>query len=268
LRIFPGATANTLFCVALAALITRASQAEFWEDPATWRYLAHNLSIVVAPTQFQLPGAFQTSRWPIVNGSIWTIKYELLCYLTLLGIYWLMSLTPVPARRALFGAAALLACGYIYRISAYPNPDGIEFFGPYNAFNLLRFFMTFLAGAAYAACEPLSARARLTFLAAPASLIIFGPTPQFARAGIILLLTLFVIEVGKSQAFFSRTYRKVGDLSYGTFLYAYPIQNLIVTRFYNGQNFVLVTIACLAAIMICAFVSWRFVEKPALRLKW
>lgn len=110
-------------------------------------------------------------------------------------------------------------------------------------------------------------RARVTFLAVPGILIAFGPTPAFAKAGVILLLTLVAIEVGRTPAFFSRLYRRVGDLSYGTFLYAYPIQNLVTTRFYDGRNLAIVTVSSFAAVLVCAFLSWHLVERPALAIK-
>jgi peptidoglycan/LPS O-acetylase OafA/YrhL len=35
---------------------------------------------------YQLPGVFKTHAYPQINGSIWTIQYELICYIMLLGI--------------------------------------------------------------------------------------------------------------------------------------------------------------------------------------
>ena len=267
LRIYPGSVVSVLFCVALGAWMSVLPLSEFWRSSVTWSYLAHNGAIVVTPTKLTLPGVFDDARWPIVNGSIWTIKYELLCYLVLWGIDRLVSSHAVVRRRALLAMTAALIGGYVYRTSFYPLPEGDLFFVRFNAFNLIRFLMVFCAGASFAASEPLSEWLRVAFLAFPGALIVFGPTPAFAKAGVILLLTLFVIEVGRTPVFFSRIYRKVGDLSYGTFLYAYPIQNLITTRFYDGQNLAVVTAASFAAVLVCAFLSWHFVERPALAIK-
>ncbi len=269
LRIYPAYLANIAFCVVLGAFLTTLPQVEFWHSPATWRFVTLNAPILTVPTQFALPGVFSDARWPIVNGSIWTIKYELVCYLAFLGLMLAtrsrsrMGL----ARNVLALTLAGLSAAYIHRISVFPNPEGEAFFGYFNAFNMLRFFMTFGAGALYALSEPLGDRVRLAFLAVPAALILFGPSPEFGRAGIILLLVLFMVELGKSAMFFSDTYRRIGDLSYGTFLYGYPIQNLIVTRFYDGTNLITVTLATLAGVFTCAWLSWRYIEEPALRLK-
>jgi len=265
LRIYPAFLINLASCLALGALLTTSSQLDYWLSPATWRFVALNAPILTVPTQFTLPGVFEDARWPIVNGSIWTIKYELICYVAFLCLAILCK--PQLARMA----TAVILCGliaaYVYWISSFPNPQGEAFFGYYNAFNLLRFIMTFSAGALYALSEPLSERTRLFFLSVPAALIVFGPNPEFGRAGIILLLVLFMIEFGKSPLLFNPGYRRLGDLSYGTFLYAYPVQNLIVTRFYDGTNFLAITLATVASVLACAWLSWRLVEAPAMRLK-
>ena len=267
LRIVPASVVNTLFCVIFGAAITSLPQNAYWSDPQTWRYLAHNFFIVTTPTQLFLPGTFAEARWPVVNGSIWTIKYEVLCYLAVLIAYWATP-TRVMARRTLLGfATAGLLAAYLYHIATQPNPEGADFYGPFNAFNTLRFSMTFAAGALYAAAEPLGDRGRIAALSVPALLILFGPTPDFGRAGIILLLVLFVVEVGKTPVLFSSTYERIGDLSYGTFLYAYPVQNLITLRFFDGHNLLAVIGLASASILACAFLSWRLIERPSLRFR-
>ena len=267
LRIYPGSVVSVLFCVALGASLSTLPLFEFWRSPMTWSYLAHNVAIVVTPTKLMLPGVFENARWPVVNGSIWTIKYELLCYLVIWCIDRLVLSCAVLRRGALLVMTIALIGGYVYQTSFYSLPKGNLFFVGFNTFNLLRFFMVFCAGASYAASEPLGERVRMTFLAVPGTLIVFGPTPAFAKAGVILFLTLLAIEVGRTPVFFSRIYRGLGDLSYGTFLYAYPIQNLITTRFYDGHNFATVTLMSFAVVLFCAFLSWHLVEKPALAVK-
>ena len=269
LRIYPGATVNTLACLAFGAIDTTLPWRNFWQDPATWSYLAHNLPIVAVPTQFGLPSVLADARWPAVNVPIWTLKYELLCYALLLVLYKLL-----PARRAWVSAALVavafgLMALFIYdRTFPSAGAPGLDSLGGFFPAHLIRFTMVFFSGAAYAACEPLNDTGRLFTLAIPAGLICFGLTPEFGRAGLILLVGLMAIEIGKSPALHSRVLRRIGDLSYGTYLYAFPIQLLTLTRLLNDHNFWLVTGLDLVLILGCAFLSWHLVEKPALRLKW
>lgn len=265
LRILPASIFNTLFCVVLGATITTLPQSAYWTDLQTWRYLAHNLPVVTTPTQLFLPGTFADARWPVVNGSVWTIKYEILCYLVVFFAYWIVPTRLLSRRNVLAIGTAGLIAAYVHHIATQANPDGADFYGPYNAFNTLRFFMTFAAGAFCAAAEPLGNRGRFITLSVPALLILFGPSPEFGRAGIILLLVLFVVELGKTTILFSKSYEQIGDLSYGTFLYAYPLQNLITTRFFDGQNLAVVLGLATTSILACALLSWHLIERPCLR---
>ena len=267
LRIYPGAIANVVFCVVLGAFITSLPLSTFLTTPQTWSYALHNASIFITPTEFELPGVLASARWPVVNGSIWTIKYELLCYVLLFFVYRL-ALAMRFSMRSIIGASALIAtCLYVLYISKWPNPPSEIFFTSYNWFNLARFFMTFLFGSWIAAIEPHGDKAKLALLSIPAALIVFGPSVEFARCGIVLLLTYFVIEIGKSRLLYSVGYRRVGDLSYGFFLYAYPVQNSVNTALSNGTNFWFLTALTTALTFICAYLSWQLIEKPCLGFK-
>src|SRR4051812_47604381 len=83
LRIYPAAVVNVVFCVVLGACLTTLPTSQYFAASRTWDFAFHNASIFVTPTQMHLPGVLAAARWPVVNGSIWTIKYELLCYVLL-----------------------------------------------------------------------------------------------------------------------------------------------------------------------------------------
>ncbi len=64
-----------------------------------------------------------------------------------------------------------------------------------------------------------------------------------------------------------RSAGRFGDLSYGSYLFAFPVQKAAIAAFGKGFGLVpllLVTVPCMLAI---AFVSWHLVERPALALK-
>ena len=63
----------------------------------------------------------------------------------------------------------------------------------------------------------------------------------------------------------SRVGAKV-DLSYGLYLYAWPIQTLLVW-YYRSINPWLMFVLALGMSAGLAWLSWRFVEEPALTLK-
>jgi len=61
--------------------------------------------------------------------------------------------------------------------------------------------------------------------------------------------------------------RRYGDFSYGVYIYAFPVQQLVVWRFgaqlSNAANLALV----LGTTIVLSAASWHWIEKPALKLK-
>ena len=88
---------------------------------------------------------------------------------------------------------------------------------------------------------------------------------RFAAA--IFLLGFGAVELGRSRVLYSTAYHRVGDLSYGIYLYAFPIQMLTLSRWLTPGNVWLITGLDLAIVLACATLSWRFVERPTMRLK-
>ena len=90
LRIYPGlwvALLLTVLAVGLMGLSTLSTPA-FFADGQTWRFLARN-AVMVAGGEGLLPGAFLGNPLPgAVNGSLWTLRYELRLYLLLALVWW------------------------------------------------------------------------------------------------------------------------------------------------------------------------------------
>ena len=80
LRIVPALVAATLVtALLLGPALTRLPLAQYLADPALWRFIA------LTPTTFKsataLPGLFSDNVFPYPMGTVWTLKYEMLCYL-------------------------------------------------------------------------------------------------------------------------------------------------------------------------------------------
>ena len=93
LRIYPGLVAICLLCVlVLGPLLTMLPQAVYWHHGLTWSYLQTASAWII---QYPLPGVFTSNPLPMaVNGALWSLPYEISCYLALA----LLSLLPGPLR--------------------------------------------------------------------------------------------------------------------------------------------------------------------------
>jgi peptidoglycan/LPS O-acetylase OafA/YrhL len=90
---------------------------------------------------------------------------------------------------------------------------------------------------------------------------------EFWVAGIAFSLPLFIIYFGeRSTPVISEIYR-IGDISYGTYLLAFPIQQALIH--FLGEKLPYIFMALLSLMMTysLAYISWRLVELPCIKLK-
>jgi len=60
---------------------------------------------------------------------------------------------------------------------------------------------------------------------------------------------------------------RIGDLSYGVYIYAFPIQQTVYYYLHGRFSALQMIGITLCATVICAFLSWHLIESPLLRLK-
>jgi peptidoglycan/LPS O-acetylase OafA/YrhL len=58
---------------------------------------------------------------------------------------------------------------------------------------------------------------------------------------------------------------KLGDISYGVYIYAFPVQQTLVH--YLKLNSLELMLTSLPISFLLGYISWHWIEKPSLRLK-
>ncbi|MDR3622910.1 MAG: acyltransferase [Paludisphaera borealis] len=257
-RIYPG----FLMAVAVSGLIAgpllHRSPAAYWKN-FPWR-------------AFLIGGANLSFVEPIksvsINASLWSIRYEFLCYLAVAGL----GLCGILSRRR-FVAFAFLACMSVYAGQIYFNlrlPGSRLSWLYCSPDSWPRLMSDFLAGVLFY-CY----RDRIV-LSWP---LVIGTVMGLLAVGVVApslqALPLAVPVLGGYVLFFAsylpmgrlQHVARRGDLSYGLYLYAYPIQLLLVKAFQPWLNPLSLFLIALAVTAVFAAASWRFVESPFLRLK-
>ncbi len=257
LRIFPALFVCVLLtALALGPIVSRVSLSEYLSSAALPLYVLKTLSLSTGSAP--LPGVFETLPLPnLVNMSLWTLKYEVLCYagLAAAGAAGLFN------ARWRWPAAALMAV-FIATIYAI-NPKPSETF---NGFDNLRYFSVFFGTGVLAYL----ARDRLIIMAwALLPLFaLFAATlgTDYSEPATALLLgygTLWAATktYGPFRAFCNRF-----DLSFGVYIYAGPIQQALIQSIPGAQP-VAIILLTFAAVLPLGFLSWVLIEKPALGLR-
>lgn len=257
LRIFPG----LLVCVLLTAFVlgpqfTTLGVSAYLADPGTYAYIARTLSLStgLAP----LPGVFETlPAAGTVNMSVWTLKYEVLCY-ALLAISGAAGLLNPRWRKP---ATVLLA---VYLTLVFIEPP--KSLGGYTASDNVRYFSLFfgMGVLAYLIRDVLVLDLRILALLAAVFALALGT--QLGELGTALFLGYGALMLAALPAKASRAFANRYDLSYGVYIYACPVQQAVVQLVPHWSLADQIFAAAVFVIPL-GFLSWVWIERPALALR-
>lgn len=257
IRIFPALTVEVLLSALLIGpLMTSLPVMEYFSNHLFYRYFYN----IVGHIQFVLPGLYLDNPIPhVVNGQLWTVPYELICYVSLaIFVLFLGS----KRKYAFIGLVALLLLW-----DASDVIRGIVTADPEPATNAFRFAVSGrLLVASFAAGVTLYIfREELPFsnLAGWACLLLGAACFQIPGYNwiAILLLSYATIWLGLTN-FRKPFFLRYADYSYGIFLYGFVVQQAVAHLLPEWRewywNF---PITLLALIPLSAF-SWHLIEKP------
>lgn len=267
-RILPAYVAVVLGCALMGVLFTTHDWRAYFADPGWWHYLVANITFLNF-LQPQLPGVFEGLAVPgVVNGSLWTIKVELMFYAVVPLFAWAVTR---------WGATPVLAAGYLASAAWWVfftqwAVDHDRAIGHELAKQMPGQLMYFLAGA-WAWCERerlrrWAPRVAWVGLLLMALVMAFDQHPNsgpdvwdvIAPAG----LTALVFWLGQGV----RPWRRLQprhDLSYGLYLWHFPVlQALAAAGLFAWQPWWAAALAAILTITL-AWASWRWVEAPFLR---
>lgn len=258
LRIFPALWVVVLLSLfILGPLLTTISWSAYFSAPDTWRYLT---TAILLPRNV-LPGVFETNPFAhAINGSLWTLPVEYLCYVTVAAMGCI-----IPGRD---GQGVVVALLIAVLLAAYAPLLAGERFAPH--FEMIAIFWW---GALYGYCTArpwsvLPHRSRLLALIVLSALgfVLLGARGTERTA--LVMFAMVMVALAEQSGFGARLTDRLGDLSYGIYIYAFPVQQMVVH--WSGSSsrsfaemFLLSTLLTFAL----AYASWHLVERQALRLK-
>ena len=248
IRLIPAlAVEITLSAVIIGLVFTTLPASQYLSSGGFWTYFLN----IVGDIHFYLPGVFdEEPSQGLVNGQLWTIPFELECYLALV----LLAVSTAIRRRFAF-VAIVAALSLAFTVRALTGP-------PISA-------VTHAPGRVLVVC----------FLAAVSLYLYRDRIPYSNVLGVLSALAAAVflqIPDASYLAAFPVAYLTVwlglmrppaipfGDLSYGVYLFHWPIQQSVlhaVPSIHSGWLTMLVSLPLTA---VCAWLSWTLIEKPVL----
>ncbi|MEV0732442.1 acyltransferase [Polymorphospora sp. NPDC050346] len=217
----------------------------------------------------------EMSRRSLVNGSLWTLSYEILCYLVVAA----MALLAVLRRARWLVLASVVGlfgvlCWNHYEVLRFGLPTlwsggtfgPVPLLGEFSQTWLLWYGFMFMAGAA---ADLYRDKIPMNDLLGVVALVVvtwFALRGEFFGPALLayeyVILWLAIRLPARLQGIGQRT-----DYSYGLYIYSFVVQQVMAKYGVPALGFVGYFLASLAVSFVLAFGSWHLVEKQALRLK-
>jgi len=257
IRIFPGLFFSSVFCAwVIGPLSTTLSTSSYFADNRVYSFIWHTTLLYNWPNT--LPGVFLTN--PIksnVNSALWTLPGEIFMYSCVVIFGALIYVFKLKFKQLIL---------FPVIITVYLLLWGIPGSG-----QLLKYIASWgVLFAAGAVCFLLRHRIKLSipafFVACIVFLLLFHYRFILIAYAFDLLLCYGIMLFAYHPRLKFRAFLKIGDLSYGLYIYALPVQQLIIAKFgihAPWREFMI----CYPIALILAALSWNFIEKPSLRLK-
>jgi peptidoglycan/LPS O-acetylase OafA/YrhL len=249
MRIFPAYVFAIILCLFIGLLVTNLNIKDFILNQKTHRYIISNL-VFLNFIQPDLPGVFEENSVSTLNGSLWTIKIELVLYAFLPIIFYMF--TKFGSTRVTITIFLLsLIWSVFFEYFYWPHADGVrisqQFPGAIRYFILGNFY--FIEEKKF----QLNAKKFLALFVMP-KLLKNSPL-KIALEPFILL---FILWHGNKKIVVHK--KKIRDISYGMYLYHFPIiQVFIYYGIFKYSSLVGVLSSLLVTIGIAIF-SYKYLE--------
>lgn len=263
LRIYPALWAMLALTVfVIGAFFTAIPINEYFTSRGTYGYLARCATIITG-INYYLPGVFQENPYAgAVNGSLWTLRYEVGMY-AILATIWVVCRKITAPDLIRQKAAKLVICILAVSSWAYFMYTSIVLEEIGSQSGLV--YMFFIGATFYVGrnCIVLSPQ---IFVIISALMLLSTINRSVFLVTYSLAICYILIYLAYIPSGVIRKYNLLGDYSYGVYIYAFLVQQSIAALIPNISVVRLMFLSAAVTIVLSA-ISWHVLERRALRLK-
>lgn len=254
-RIYPAYFTVIMLCAIGLFTISSKTYSDYFS--ATWiKYIGANLSFLNF-LQATLPGVFEPNKLSAINGALWTLKIEVMFYLSVPPTVLLMrKFSRLPVLVLLYFSSI----AYAYLFTALANKTGSIAYTEIGR-QLPGQLSYFISGAFLYYFLSLFER-RIGFFIIAAIIILVGN--QFFPLTLLEPFALAVVVIFFGLYLYLGNFGKYGDFSYGIYILHFPIIQtfLYLGWFHVNPWYFLLTV--ISTTTLSAIALWHLVEKKLL----
>lgn len=256
LRLFP-ALFVVLFITLLLSPLVYNGNIPFYKNIEVYTYFPNN--VLLYNFQSGIKGIFDNNPYHAINGSLWTIRYEFSLYVALMLLFYFRNNKGIT--KILLGSALIiLLVTYNFFIQRFTGSSILGMQG-YYILNLGTFFV---CGSFLAAVEFEKVKSKWILYGS----ILFLLTSiyfEFYNEVKHVLFTILILSIGFTALPIISNFGRIGDMSYGIYIYSFPIQQTLV--YFFKLDTINLMIYSLVISILFGYLSWHFIEKRALKFK-
>lgn len=249
----------------LGPLVTTMALSDYFDSHIFKAYF-ENIRFYI---HYALPGVFEDNIYPLaVNGSLWSLPAEVAMYI----LVFLSGLITLAFSGRFFTTvwATLTITGLVLNFMEFSLGAGV-FTGVVIYATLataaLEVAPYFLVGGCLYLWRDLVPRSAWAACIALAAGWFLSGTNWPIETLLIFITSYSVIVLGSMSTPVVREFGRFGDISYGVYLYGFPVAQTLSHFFGRDLSFAAHIFWAMLISYVFAFLSWHLVEKRALRLK-
>jgi peptidoglycan/LPS O-acetylase OafA/YrhL len=257
LRIFPALIVVVVVSAfLLGPVFSTLTAKQYFSNFAFTLYLKN---ILLYPV-FWLPGVLENARIPNnVNGSLWSLPVEFFMYLVVMALGFLFkgSRQIYTIVTAMFAMAAVFWC--------WQDTAPVVVYGT-DTKNIFTSGIFFMIGACYARWgleRWFSLSGAIVMIMAT---LLLAPYSSVSKFLLWVTLPYVALAYGLSKSWLGSLVDKIGDCSYGVYLYAFPVQQFVLLEFPNIAYPTYLAVTAITTLGL-GYVSWHLIEKRILKFK-
>jgi peptidoglycan/LPS O-acetylase OafA/YrhL len=234
----------------LGPMVTNFELTNYFSELNYFSYILHN---IVFYTDYILPGVFETNVYPhIVNGSLWSLRFEVGCYIVLFFLFRLLG-----NRNKLYMNIPIL----IIIIDTFlPTRILFNFLGNNPEKYLLPMFFAY--GAFFAIN---SEKIRINLIVVFFSIVVFYVFRNTNYNEIFLIVAFCNGIIYLSSLKFILKLKPKHDISYGIYLWGFPVQQAVY--YYLGH--INIGLHCFVALffsILFGLITFLLIEKRFIKI--